>query len=170
MRIIIGDEELSSHLELLELRRDVASLWLSCRLYHGKCSRELINLVPFWWDMESAGMVLLFRSTRAFVLTGLPIVVFRCVLRGSVAPFCVALLTNGIHLEAFEQGVKGHPWDRHGEGGGECFSTTLSFSVMYKNQKLSHDRDFNLQLWLFVPGSIPTELLRLKPPTRILNE
>lgn len=43
---IIGDEEVSNHLEPLQLRRDVASLSAFYRLYHGECSEELFSLIP----------------------------------------------------------------------------------------------------------------------------
>ncbi|RVE43469.1 hypothetical protein evm_011886 [Chilo suppressalis] len=43
---IIGDEEVTKHLEPLQLRRDVASLSAFYRLYHGECSEELFSLIP----------------------------------------------------------------------------------------------------------------------------
>ncbi|RVE44225.1 hypothetical protein evm_011124 [Chilo suppressalis] len=43
---IIGDEEVTKHLEPLQLRRDVASLSAFYRLYHGECSGELFSLIP----------------------------------------------------------------------------------------------------------------------------
>ncbi|CAH0399068.1 unnamed protein product [Chilo suppressalis] len=43
---IIGDEEVTKHLEPLQLCRDVASLSAFYRLYHGECSEELLFLIP----------------------------------------------------------------------------------------------------------------------------
>ncbi|RVE54134.1 hypothetical protein evm_001257 [Chilo suppressalis] len=43
---IIGDEEVTKHLEPLQLRRDVASLSAFDRLYHGESSEELFSLIP----------------------------------------------------------------------------------------------------------------------------
>lgn len=39
----IGDEEVSSHLEPLQLRRNVASLRAFCRMYHGGTIRRIIQ-------------------------------------------------------------------------------------------------------------------------------
>ncbi|CAH0403579.1 unnamed protein product [Chilo suppressalis] len=43
---IIGDEEVTKHLEPLQLRHDMVSLSAFYRLYHGECSEELFFLIP----------------------------------------------------------------------------------------------------------------------------
>lgn len=43
---VIGDENLTTGLDLLALRRDVGSLCILYRFYHGECSDELFGLVP----------------------------------------------------------------------------------------------------------------------------
>ena len=43
---LIGDSSLTSSLQSLGLRRNVACLSLFYRYYHGKCSTELANIVP----------------------------------------------------------------------------------------------------------------------------
>ena len=43
---LISDPSLTSSMQPLSLRRDVASLALFYRYYHGKCSTELANIVP----------------------------------------------------------------------------------------------------------------------------
>ncbi|RVE54942.1 hypothetical protein evm_000309 [Chilo suppressalis] len=65
---IIGDEEVTKHVEPLQLRRDVASLSAFYRLYHGECSEELFSLIPpspFLQRTTSAG----FRCHRLTVAT-----------------------------------------------------------------------------------------------------
>ncbi|CAH0405109.1 unnamed protein product [Chilo suppressalis] len=57
---IIGDEEVTKHLEPLQLRRDVASQSAFYHLYHGECSVELFSLIPL--------SPLLQRTTRAGLL------------------------------------------------------------------------------------------------------
>lgn len=54
---IIGNAEVANTLESLQLRRDVASLSVFYRLYHGECSEELFDLIP--------PSPFLHRSTRA---------------------------------------------------------------------------------------------------------
>ncbi|VVC97766.1 unnamed protein product [Leptidea sinapis] len=43
---IVGDPVLCERLDHLALRRDVASLCVFYRIYHGECSEELSNLIP----------------------------------------------------------------------------------------------------------------------------
>ncbi|RVE55041.1 hypothetical protein evm_000461 [Chilo suppressalis] len=43
---MIGDEEVTKHLEPLQLCRDVATLSVFYRLYHGEYSEELFSLIP----------------------------------------------------------------------------------------------------------------------------
>ncbi|CAK1588262.1 unnamed protein product [Parnassius mnemosyne] len=43
---IVDDSSLSDRLDSLALRRDVASLCIFFRIYHGKCSEELFGLIP----------------------------------------------------------------------------------------------------------------------------
>ena len=43
---IIDDEEVTRHLQPLQLRRDVANLSVFYRLFHMACSEEPFNLVP----------------------------------------------------------------------------------------------------------------------------
>lgn len=43
---IVNDADVTSNLESLQLRRDVASLSVFYRLYHGECSEELFSLIP----------------------------------------------------------------------------------------------------------------------------
>ncbi|CAH0398409.1 unnamed protein product [Chilo suppressalis] len=55
----IGDEEVTKHLEPLQLRRDVASLSAFYRLYHGECSEELFSFIlpsPFLQRTTRAGL------------------------------------------------------------------------------------------------------------------
>lgn len=43
---IIGNVEITKTLEPLQLRRDIASLAVFYRMYHGECSEELFQLIP----------------------------------------------------------------------------------------------------------------------------
>ena len=43
---IVNDQDLSDRLDPLALRRDVASLCIFYRIYHGECSEELFGLIP----------------------------------------------------------------------------------------------------------------------------
>ncbi|CAK1595972.1 unnamed protein product [Parnassius mnemosyne] len=43
---IVDDRVLSDRLDSLALRRDVASLCIFFRIYHGECSEELFGLIP----------------------------------------------------------------------------------------------------------------------------
>ncbi|RVE43066.1 hypothetical protein evm_012297 [Chilo suppressalis] len=43
---IVDDQDLSDQLDPLALRRDVASLCIFYRIYHGECSEELFGLIP----------------------------------------------------------------------------------------------------------------------------
>ncbi|RVE41561.1 hypothetical protein evm_013795 [Chilo suppressalis] len=43
---IVDDQDLSDQLDPLALRRDVASLCVFYRIYHGECSEELFGLIP----------------------------------------------------------------------------------------------------------------------------
>lgn len=43
---IVGDKVLSGRLDSLPLRRDVGSLCIFYRIYHGECSEELFGLIP----------------------------------------------------------------------------------------------------------------------------
>ena len=43
---IIGDPMIYERLDTLALRRDVSSLYVLYRIYHGDCSEELFDLLP----------------------------------------------------------------------------------------------------------------------------
>lgn len=43
---IVGDDVLAGQLDHLALRRDIASLCVFYRIYHGECSEELFDLIP----------------------------------------------------------------------------------------------------------------------------
>ncbi|VVC98077.1 unnamed protein product [Leptidea sinapis] len=46
---IVGDLALCERLDHLALRRDVASLCVFYRIYHGECSEELYDIIPTIW-------------------------------------------------------------------------------------------------------------------------
>ncbi|VVD05208.1 unnamed protein product [Leptidea sinapis] len=46
---IVGDLVLCERLDHLALRRDVASLCVFYRIYHGECSDELYDIIPTIW-------------------------------------------------------------------------------------------------------------------------
>ena len=117
---IIGDEEVTRHLEPLQLRRDVASLSVFYRLYHGECSEELFNLIPtsrFRSRTTRAGLAMhphvveplstrTRRQTKSFIC--------RTICLWNDLPACV--FPSSYNMGSFKRGVKKHLMGQYSGG------------------------------------------------------